>query len=568
MPIRATFKAIALATLALTTALPASAQGVSGSYLAARHASMFSDFRAAADYYARAMAMDRANPGLMENGVQAYIGLGEVDRAVAVARRLISLGVTSQIANMTLRADQIKRERFEQALTDIEAGQTVDPLVDGLLKAWTQVGVGRMSEALESFDEVAGSQGIEVLGLYHKALALALVGDFEGADEILSGREAGTLQLTRRGVVAFAEILSQLERNVDAIELIDDSFDGEPDPALTELRGKLEAGKMLPFTAVRNAKDGAAEVFLVIAGALNGEAADGYTLLYSRVAEYLRPDSVDAILLSAALLEQLERYELATEAYNGVSRDHPSFDASEMGRADALRKSGKTEAAIEVLEQLVRSRPENPLVFVALGDALSKLERYEEAGKAYDVAIALYSDPKRAQWLVFFARGIAFERTKRWAKAEADFRHALELNPDQPQVLNYLGYSYVEMGTNLDEALEMIQRAVATEPDSGYITDSLGWVLFRMGQYGEAVGHLERATELMPGDPVVNDHLGDVFWAVGRKIEAEFQWRRALSFDPEEKDATRIRRKLEVGLDVVLEEEDAKPLTVTSTKDG
>ena len=145
-------------------------------------------------------------------------------------------------------------------------------------------------------------------------------------------------------------------------------------------------------------------------------------------------------------------------------------------------------------------------------------------------------------------------------KPPTDVRKALELNPDQPQVLNYLGYSLVEKQIKLDEALDMIERAVAARPDSGYIVDSLGWVLYRLGRYEEAVVHMERAAELMPVDPIVNDHLGDVLWAVGRYREAEFQWTRALSFDPEEKDAVRIRRKLEVGLDVVLAEEGAQPL--------
>ena len=154
-----------------------------------------------------------------------------------------------------------------------------------------------------------------------------------------------------------------------------------------------------------------------------------------------------------------------------------------------------------------------------------------------------------------------------WDRAEADFRTALELNPGQPQVLNYLGYSLVEKQIKLDEALEMIEQAVAASPDSGYIVDSLGWVLYRLGRYDEAVGHMERAVELMPVDPVVNDHLGDVYWAVGRAREAQFQWMRALSFvDPEEVDGEadpdRMRRKLEVGLDVVLAEEGADPLKV------
>ncbi|MDJ0826362.1 MAG: tetratricopeptide repeat protein [Rhodobacter sp.] len=565
MQFRFPFRLIAVAALGLMTALPGAAQGDSGAYLAARHASLFSDFRAAADYYARALVRDPGNTRLMESAVMAYTGLGQVDRAAAVSRRLIAAGATSQSANMVLLADQIKRENFDQALDDLEAGQTVGPLVDGLLTAWAQLGMGRMSEAVETFDEVIATSGVEVFGLYHKALALAMVGDFEAADEILSGRSGGALQLTRRGVIAFAQVLSQLERNDAALELIATSFGADLDPALDGLRADLEAGKVLPFTSIRNAKDGAAEVFLVVAGALNGEAADSYTLLYSRVAEFLRPDHVDAILLSAALLEKLERYELATEAYNRIPRDHPSFDAAELGRAEALRKSDRTEAAIEVLEQLARARPDNPAVHITLGDTLRGLERYDEASKAYDAAIALYDDPQGPQWLVFFARGITHEREGRWELAEADFRTSLELNPGQPQVLNYLGYSFVEMGINMEEALALIEEAVAGQPNSGYIVDSLGWVQYRMGEYGEAVVNLERAAELMPVDPIVNDHLGDAYWAVGRKIEAEFQWKRALSFDPEEEDAKRIRRKLEVGLDVVLEEEGAPPIEVTAT---
>ena len=165
----------------------------------------------------------------------------------------------------------------------------------------------------------------------------------------------------------------------------------------------------------------------------------------------------------------------------------------------------------------------------------------------------------------YFARAISHERQKRWPLAEADFRKALELNPGQPQVLNYLGYSFLEMGINLDEAIEMIQEAVTARPDSGYIVDSLGWRQYRMSQYDEAVINLERAAALMALDPVVNDHLGDAFWAVGRRIEAEFEWKRALSLEPEEKDASRIRRKLEVGLDTVLEEEGAPPINYKAT---
>ncbi|MEL6172206.1 MAG: tetratricopeptide repeat protein, partial [Pseudomonadota bacterium] len=287
----------------------------------------------------------------------------------------------------------------------------------------------------------------------------------------------------------------------------------------------------------------------------------------SRAAEYLSPSHFDTIFMSAELLEVLGRYELATEVYNSVPRDHPSYAASEIGRAEALRRAEKADAAIEVLEQLRKSHPELPMVHVSTGDLYRQNERYEEAIDAYDFALKILEERKSDQWFVHYARAISYERLGIWESAEADFRKALELNPDHPQVMNYLGYSLVEKRIKLDEALNMIERAVKAQPDSGHIVDSLGWVLYRLGRYEEAIGHMERAAELMPVDPVVNDHLGDVLWAVGRFFEAEFQWKRALSFVDEDKpspdiDPDRIRRKLEVGLDVVLEEEGAEPLKV------
>ena len=286
------------------------------------------------------------------------------------------------------------------------------------------------------------------------------------------------------------------------------------------------------------------------------------------MALHLRPDHVDALLLTAELLENLERYDLATEVYNAVPNDDPFFHAAEIGRAAALRDSGNTEAAIEVLKSLQKSHGDLPLVHVTLGDTLRGLDRFEDSIAPYDRAISMVETPEERHWAVYFARGISHERVGNWPQAEADFRKSLELRPDQPQVLNYLGYSFLEMQTNFDEALALIERAVELRPDSGYIIDSLGWGLYRLGRYEEAVGHMERAVELMPIDPVVNDHLGDVYWAVGRQREAEFQWHRALSFitddEPTDADPERIRRKLEVGLDAVLAEEGAPPLEVAN----
>ena len=555
--------------LSLATALRAEGEVAAGPYLAARVASAHNDYREAASYYTQALARDPTNPLLLESAILSQIGLGQIDRAVPVATALLAGGRESQIADLVLLVDLAKRGEFEPALERLETGTTVGPLVEGLFRAWAELGRGRMSEAQMAFDEVAAVQGLELFGLYHKALALASVGDFEGADAILSGDAAGPLRLTRRGVIAHAEVLSQLERNAAAIELIDETFGDEPDPTLEAMRARLEAGEMLPFATVTTPADGMAEMFHSLAGALSGEATDVFTLVYARLGEYLRPDHVDAILLVAALLESQDQYDLATISYNRIPREDPAYPVAELGRAEALIAADRRDAAIEALQQLAKSYPDQEVIWATLGDVLRRAERFEEAITAYDAAIALFETEISGQWPVYYARGICHERQKRYESAEADMRKALELQPDQPQVLNYLGYSFLEQGRNFDEALTMIETAVAARPEDGYIIDSLGWGYYRLGRYEEAVAPMERAVELMPVDAVVNDHLGDVYWAVGRKREAEFQWSRALSFadDSSEADAGRIRRKLEIGLDAVLAAEGAAPLAVSQNAD-
>jgi len=540
-----------------------------GAYLAGRQAIYESDYAAAEKYYTRALAFDPQNQRLMESVLLARVALGEIERALPLAQEMEAEGLANQAARMVIAADLVQRGQFADLLARDPETQGVGPLVDGLMLAWAHIGQGEMTKAMEQFDTVAAQDGLREFALYHKALALASVGDFEGAEAIFGAEEGRVARFSRRAALARVEILSQLDRNADALQFLESVFASGSDPTIEAYTARLQTGETLSFTHVRSAQDGVAEVFFTVGAALNTEAAHDYVLLYSRVATYLRPDHIDAILLSAELLEELEQHDLAVAAYRMVPPSSSDFHVAELGRADVLARMGKTDAAAEVLENLAARQPDLPSVHVALADLQRRQENYAAAVTAYDRAIELTEANSGGNWFLYYARGISHERLKNWDKAEADFRKALELNPDQPQVLNYLGYSLVERQEKLDEALEMIQRAVAAQPDSGYIVDSLGWVLFRLGRYDEAVGHMERAVELMPVDPVVNDHLGDVYWAVGRLREAETQWKRALSFiDPEdtdgEADPDRIRRKLEVGLDAVLAEEGAEPLKVAN----
>ncbi|WP_170456517.1 tetratricopeptide repeat protein [Ruegeria arenilitoris] len=560
--VRRTALAVFLATAAV---VPVHADSGAGSYLAGRQAIYESDYKAAEEYYSKALIFDPGNTKLKESVLLARVALGDVERALPIAEDMEANEQPNQAARMVVSAKLVSDGKFDELLARDPENQGVGPLVDGLMTAWAHLGKGEMTKAMAQFDEVAQQDGLREFALYHKALALASVGDFEGAEAIFAADDSIVARFSRRAALARVEVLSQLNRNDEALLFLENVFAAGSDPSIESYVDTLSAGGTLPFTHVGSATEGVAEVFFSVGAALNTEAAHDYVLLYARIATFLRPDHIDAILLSAELLEQLSQYDLAAEAYRKVPTDSSDFHAAELGRAEILAQSGKPDAAIEVLENLAARQPNLPSVHVALADLQRRQENYAAAVTSYDRAIELTETGSGGNWFLHYARGICHERLKAWDKAEADFRRALELNPDQPQVLNYLGYSLVERQEKLEEALDMIERAVAIQPDSGYIVDSLGWVLFRLGRYDEAVEHMERAVELMAVDPVVNDHLGDVYWAVGRTREADFQWRRALSFiDPEdtdgEADPDRIRRKLEVGLDAVLAEEGAAPL--------
>ncbi|SPJ23557.1 tetratricopeptide repeat protein [Palleronia abyssalis] len=556
------FRPLILAAGLACAAMPVTAQPIAGSYLAGRAAQMNDDFGAMARYLSEALTTDPQNLAIMEALTGAYMSLLEFDRADTVASELVEAGGNSQIAALALLSADAGAGAWSDLLNDLDSGVTVGPLYDGLMRGWALLGLDRPEDALAAFDGVAEDQGVEAFGVYHKALAQAALGRFEDAAATLDAHDE--LRLTRRGMKAQAEILSQVGRFDEARTLLQEETGSNLDATLEATFDALADGTPLPFSVAPDARAGAAEVAFDIANTVVGETAASYALLYSRIAEYLRPAHVEARLLSAILLEDIGQYDLAIDAYDSIPTDAPAYISAELGRAEVMREAGRTDAGIEAVESLAKAFPEEQIVHIALGDALREEARFAEARAAYDTAIELTQTGGAVPWVVYFARAITAERLGDWDAAESDFRQALELSPDQPQVLNYLGYSLVERQERLDEALSMIERAVDAAPNSGAITDSLGWALYRLGRYSEAVAPMERAVELMPVDPVVNDHLGDVLWAVGRELEARFQWQRALSFvdndTADEVDPDRIRRKLEVGLDAVLEEEGAPPL--------
>ncbi len=553
---------LALTTAALCFTTPVVADVNSGAYLAARQAGIQGDYTAAAQYFRSALLSDANNLNLMEQTITAFVGTGQMQSAAGIARPFIDAGGDSQIASIALMAQATRTQDWDAILTNLEAGHEVGPLIDGLAQAWAYVGKGQMARALMSFDEVIDTPGLRAFGQHHKALALAMNGDLAEASAIYDLAPNIGVPPTRATVIAHLQILCQLGEFERAGDLIIRAFGTDNTPEIAAFRNAIEAGEIPPLDGVISTPaQGISYAFKGLSDILQGEANESYLLLYAQAARYTSPQDAEAQIATARLLNALGQYDEAAQTFAQVATTDPAFHSAEIGRAEALRLAGRFEQAIEVLNQLTRSHPELPQSLAVLGDIHREQGNFEDARTAYDAALTGYGEVAPIRWWLLYSRGMVNERLDAWPEAEADFRAALELNPDNPSVLNYLGYSMVDRGIteNYDEALGMIETAVAERPDSGAIVDSLAWVYYKLGRYQDAVGPMERAAELEPNDPIISDHLGDVYWMVGRETEARFQWRRAQSFDPDEETAARIRRKLEVGLDVVYAQDGTPP---------
>lgn len=554
---------LSVAAVGSLSPAPTLAQGIAGPYLAAEHAARQGDVEAAASRYAAALAREPDNTSLLDRALIHHIGADRIPQAVALARRLQILRPGRHLAALTLSVDALMREEAAEA-SEVLATEEDQPgsFVSSLLKAWMAYGTGDVTAARTILGDIeeggtGGAAGRYLAG-YHLGLIAIAEGEDEAALAPLNRAAEAVGTPTRRLSLALAGVHSRLgdmEAAAEALETrLNRSFS---DARLQTAAAKIRAGRALP-TIVDGASDGAAEALYGLSRYLIRGNTELVGLAYARLAAHLRPDHVDAILLAAEFLSQKDRHSLAIRAYDAVPDGAPEALDARIGRATALEGMEELGEAEETLRAAIAQWPGEIDAHRALGDLLRRTRAFEAAAKAYDGAVALVGTPENRHWPLFYQRGIALERSKQWPLAEADFNTALELEPDQPLVLNYLGYSWVEMGVNLSEAQRMIERAVEQRPEDGYIVDSLGWVLYRLGDFEGAVKHLGRAVELRPVDPVINDHYGDALWMVGRHVEARFQWRRALSFEPEEEDVIeRIRRKLDVGLDVVMAEESA-----------
>lgn len=528
---------------------PIEGGSASGSYLVGRFAIESGDYAEAAESLDRALAADPENVDLRRQVFLLRLANGDDERALAAAASLVEIDAGADEPLMLLALDRARAGQHAAArdLLQRVSERGATGLVQPVLEAWAIFGTGQVEQALREIGGESAEQPLYLLRRYHRALMLALARRPAQAAPLLEAEAKRPGGPPLRITQSLAQVRVDQGDKAAALRIVNEAQAASPqDPQLAALRTALEKGQRL--VPVKDARTGMADALVGVAEALLDQQASAQALLLARMAEFVAPEMGDARLIVGRVLLDQNNPAAAVEALASIPPESPQSWAGRLLRAGALRELGRTDEAIGLLRQMAAERPQRIDALVALGDLLRRDERYAEAEAAYGEALQRQGRATPESWRLYYARGMALERLKRWDEAEAALKRALELQPEQPLVLNYLGYSWVDQGRNLDEAKAMLHKAVELRPDDGYIVDSLGWAYYRMGEFEKATTYLERAVEIEPGDPVINDHLGDAYWRVGRVREARFQWQRALSFKPEPDVASQIQAKLERGL--------------------
>jgi tetratricopeptide (TPR) repeat protein len=525
------------------------AESAAGNYLAGRHGQSMGDWSSAADYMLAALAGAPESKDILQRAFFLSLAAGRMDDAVPLSEQMIAAEPSAHFALALSFADAVKQEDWPRADARLAAmgneglGQFLTPL----FAAWLAQAEGRETEALARLESASDTAGFAGLYTLHAGMIAELQGKTEEADRWY--QEAAAAGLSLRGSEIVASWYSRTGRQDKALETVTrlrELTDGSH--LLDGMQHKLENGEVLA-PEFSTPTDGLAEALFDFASALEREGASDVALLYGHIAEHLRPRFDLLHFVMGSLLVDREQLDMAKAQFDQIPRDSELYWAARMRLVDAYEAVEAEDQAIALARELTRLRPHRPDGWEALGDVYRSAEDWEEAVDAYNHALANIDTEEKTDWSLHYKRAICKDQLGDWLGAEADLVAALELDGDQAYVLNYLGYSWADQGKNLQQAKSMVERAVSLRPTDGYIIDSLGWVLYRIGRFDDAALILERAVALVPDDPEINGHLGDAYWQVGRKLEAGFQWRRALQDAESEELREKMADRLAYGLE-------------------
>jgi tetratricopeptide (TPR) repeat protein len=520
-----------------------------GSYLAGRMARSQRENSKAAKFYESALAKDPENELILERTFLLEAIAGNWDRAMRLAEDVAANETSHQIARFLLGVKEFKQGNYDAAGKQFDFARkgTLSNLTARLSRAWAYLADDAADSALKELAEMKKVDWSRFYQQYHRGLIADVAGRKKTARRSLEAAFKSRPR-TLRIAEAYARHAAKAGNMKLARKILKKHIGkSKGHPISLALLKDINAGKK-PSLLVTNPSEGLAEVFYAIGDALTGEDSTEIGLVYLRIALYLKPDFPLANLAVGEVYDKTDRYEKAMASYDLVPKSSPIWRNVQIRKAYVLNSLEKTDDAKNLLESLALKTPDGTRAYDALGSIMRSSQRYKEAADYYTRAIELVKKPEKQHWTLFYARGVSRERLKNWKDAESDLKMALKLSPNQPLILNYLGYSWVDQGLNLKRAMDLIRKAVKLKPDDGYFVDSLGWAHYRLGSYEKAAKQLERAVELRPDDPVINDHLGDAYWQVKRFLEAKYQWSQALTLEPEPEDEKTIKQKLVDGL--------------------
>lgn len=538
--------------------------GFAGNYLASRAAFEDADFRSAAAYMQQTLDADPNNKGLMQRVTVLYVLSDELNRALPLADKWLSQKPDAVVPNLLHATVEIEREKYADALKRLSAIQPtgIHRLTVPLLKAWAIAGTGDYDGAIAALKEL---EKISTAFTGVAAIHAALISDMFGRDTEAAAYYATALisynPAPLRLTMAAGNFYERTGKAQNAKNLYDSFTERSPaNYIFTSAEERIAKGQK-PAKTIVKAKDGAAEVLFDVASAFEGQQPAESSLLYSNLAAYVQPNMIVNQLLRGELLEALQQDKEAARIHEELLID-PAFGwAAGLRLARNYQKLGDEKAATSLLQRLSTQYPKRTEAATLLGDMQRNGKDYAAAIASYTDAIARAEPIEPKDWALFYARGTTYERAKLWESAEKDLEKALELSPEQPYVLNYLAYSWLDRHINVEKATKMLQTAVTLAPNDAFIIDSLGWAYFRQGEFEKAEDILQQAVELRPYDPVLIDHYGDALWRLARFEEARNQWRRALSFGPEAELKTTLEDKIKNGLKAEAKPENAKEET-------
>ncbi len=509
---------------------------IAGSYLSSQFARSSGNIDEAIVHLRR---VHQSQPENMNVSVQLQGMLllqGNVDEAAMLAQDIQHEKGKDPLSDLVLTLRAVKNGNAKDAAAILESArdQGNQQLWVPLILGWVNLSQGQLTKPLTKDMFSADVGRAAPLVNYHLALINAKAGfteeatrNFKASIEDLDNAPPRILQK----IAQFYHANNEPKELAEIVKKYED--ENEPDDEVPE---------------IKTAQDGIAEVLYTMGGIMFGAGVVNDAAIYMQLATYIKPDFAEAQVALGDAYAELQQYQRSSEAYDRVNPDSSLYTKSQLHIAVNDDHLGNLKQALALLDKLDEENPDDTDAIVTKGDLYRIHSRYAEAIQAYTHALSRITKLESDDWPILFARGSCLERLGKWQQAEKDLQAALELKPDQPDILNYLGFAQLEHNENIEGAREMIARAVEARPDDPQITDSMGWVLYMQGDYDNARTYLEKAVELLPSDPEVNDHLGDVYWRLGRKTEARFQWNRALTYNPEPKLVAAINKKIKDGL--------------------